>query len=482
MTNRKDEIIAALEQQARAKRENRLKSFQPYDKQQQFFEAGQTRRERCLSAGNQQGKSYAGAVEMAFHLTGDYPSWWKGRRFDHPVKAWACGISSQVVRDIQQSRLCGEPGVDASLGTGLIPKDKFVGLPSRSHGIADAFDTVHVRHASGGISVLTFKAYEQQRPKFQGAGVDVIWLDEECEMPIYVECLTRTNATGGMVYTTYTPVNGLTDLWERFSQPSPDRLRVSMTILDAEHISAEERQKIIASYAPHERDCRVNGTPFMGSGRIWTTPEEEISEEPFEIPEHYAMLWSIDPGVGHPFAATLLAWDRDNDVIHVVHTVRMADAMAIDQAAAMKAHDRRWGEKIPVAWPQDTFQRREFEGELVPLAKIYKSHGLRMLAGPATFPDGSRSTEAGIMLMGERFRAKKLRVFRTCPDWFEEYRQYHRAEGKIVKLRDDIMSATRVGVMAIRFASPVRLRARQAAMNPNGQIAIGGELSGDELF
>src|SRR5262249_16779494 len=128
-------------------------------------------------------------------------------------------------------------------------------------------------------------------------------------------------------------------------------------------------------------------------------------------------------------------------------------------------------------------QRKEFEGELLPLAKIYKAHGLKMLPGPATFPDGTRSTEAGLMLMGERFRAKQLRVFRTCTDWFEEYRQYHRSEGKIVKLRDDLMSATRVGVMAIRHASPVKLRARQMAELGGGAImAQHAELAGDDLF
>jgi hypothetical protein len=263
---------------------------------------------------------------------------------------------------------------------------------------------------------------------------------------------------------------------------SPDRAIVSMTIEDAAHIPESERASIIAGYLPHEQEARAKGIPMLGSGRVFLTPESEIAEDPFEIPEYWPLLWSIDPGVGHPFAATLLAWDRDNDVVHVVHCVRMADAMVIDHAAAMKGYDRKWGEKIPVAWPQDATQRREFEGRLEPLAEIYKSHGLRMLPSHATFPDGSNSTEAGIALMGERLRAKQLRVFKTCPDWFQEYRILHRSEGRLVKLRDDLMSATRVGVMQLRSAKAVKILAQQAAMNPNGNVALNAELSGDDLF
>jgi phage terminase large subunit-like protein len=482
MATHKDKLLAALEEQARAKRENKLKSFAPYPKQQEFFTLGATIRERLLMAANRSGKSEAGAFEMACHLTGQYPSWWIGRRWDRPINAWTGGESSAAVRQIQQTKLIGPAGVVDMQGSGFIPKNAIVKV-SASHGIADAVDTVQVRHVSGGISTLGFKSYEMGRAKWQGATLDVVWLDEEPEMPIYSEALTRVAATGGHAYLTFTPLLGITEVVGRFiHERSEDRAVVSMSIEDAAHIPESERASIIAGYLPHEREARAKGIPMLGSGRVFLTPESEIIEEPFEIPEYFPLLWSIDPGVGHPWAATLLAWDREADVVHVVHTIRMADAMVIDHAAAMKGFDRKWGEKIPVAWPQDATQRREFEGRLEPLAEIYKSHGLRMLPTHATFPDGSNSTEAGIALMGERLRAKKLRVFKTCPDWFEEYRIYHRKEGRVVKLRDDLMSASRIGIMALREARAVKLLARQRAENPNGFMAIGAELSGDDLF
>jgi phage terminase large subunit-like protein len=452
---RKDELIRLLEAQTQAKRFNRMRSFVPYAKQREFFALGATHHERLLFAGNQQGKTLAGAFEMACHLTGEYPEWWTGRRFNRPVRAWCIGESSQQVRDGAMAKLCGGRG-DELLGTGMLPQASFIGTPSVGHGVSDFFDTARIRHKSGGVSVVQWKTYEQGREKLQGVTCDVVWLDEEPDMGIYQECLARVVATGGIVYMTFTPLHGISDVVRRFLyENSPDRATVTMTIDDALHIPAEERQRIIDSYLPHERDARARGVPLLGSGRVFNAPETEITAQPFAIPAHYALLWGIDPGVGHPFAAALLAWDKDSDAVYVVLGIRMADALPLQHAAAMKAVLNGWGRKIPVAWPQDATQRREFEGRLEPLAKVYKAHGLNMASHHATFADGSNSTELGILQMQERFASARLKVFASCTEWFEEYRQYYRKDGQIVKIRDDLMSATRVGVMALRHARPV---------------------------
>lgn len=62
-----------------------------YPKHLQFFRAGKTHRTRAFVAGNRVGKSDTGAYEVAHHLTGDYPPWWEGRRFDVPTFIWAAG-------------------------------------------------------------------------------------------------------------------------------------------------------------------------------------------------------------------------------------------------------------------------------------------------------------------------------------------------------------------------------------------------------
>ena len=73
--------------------ENKLATFTAYKKQREFFAAGKKHRERLLMAANRFGKTECGAAEMSYHLTGQYPADWPGKRFDKPVRAWAAGVS-----------------------------------------------------------------------------------------------------------------------------------------------------------------------------------------------------------------------------------------------------------------------------------------------------------------------------------------------------------------------------------------------------
>src|SRR5262249_25556201 len=92
-----------------------------------------------------------GAAELAFHLTGDYPQWWNGKRFDKPVRAWAAGVTAETTRDVLQEKLIGPPFRESEWGTGMIPKAAISGVAT-SRGIPAAIDTVNTRHISGGLS------------------------------------------------------------------------------------------------------------------------------------------------------------------------------------------------------------------------------------------------------------------------------------------------------------------------------------------
>ncbi|MCY1333091.1 Terminase-like family protein [compost metagenome] len=157
---------------------NRLLYYRPYAKQTAFHEAGATFRERLFMAGNQLGKTLAGAAEAAMHLTGDYPSWWAGRRFERPITMIGGSESHELTRDGVQRLLVGPPMSEEDWGTGYIPKSNISGWTRRSSA-SGALDSVMVRHASGGTSTLLLKAYEQGRAKWQANTVDYVWFDEE---------------------------------------------------------------------------------------------------------------------------------------------------------------------------------------------------------------------------------------------------------------------------------------------------------------
>lgn len=428
----------------------RLDTYRPYLKQQQFHRAGSTFRERLLRAGNQNGKTLSAAAETAIHATGLYPSWWQGRVFKKAPVIWCAGVTGEVVRDSIQRLLIG--GVEDP-GSGFIPPELITDTtPSR--GVADLIDTILVKHSSGGISRIRLKYYEQGREKFQADTVDVVWLDEESDMGIFIESLTRTNATKGMLYMTFTPLKGMSEVVRRFlHEQSPDRIDINMTIEDALHIAPEERKRIIDSYPAHERTARILGQPVLGSGRIFPIAEEDIACDPFDmasVPFFWLEIAALDFGWDHPTAAVKMLYNPQDDIIYVTNTYKRKEATPIIHASAL----RSWGKDIPWAWPHDGLQHDKGSGEQ--LKEIYRKEGLNMLSEHAKFEDGGNGVEAGLTEMLMRMETGRFKVFRHLTDWFEEFRLYHRKEGKVVKEYDDILAANRYGVVCLRFAARVR--------------------------
>jgi phage terminase large subunit-like protein len=185
-----------------------------YPKHLEFFRAGALYRERCFMAANRVGKTVGGSYELTCHLTGRYPDWWEGKRFNGPTRAWAAGKTNETTRDIVQTTLLGEiiehERRKGFSGTGMIP-GALLGTAAWKQGVQDLCDTIKVRHVSGGWSTLGFKSYLQGRGSFEGTAQHVIWLDEECPIDVYGECLIRTATTDGAVMLTFTPIDGLTE-------------------------------------------------------------------------------------------------------------------------------------------------------------------------------------------------------------------------------------------------------------------------------
>jgi phage terminase large subunit-like protein len=438
------------------RRTHRLEAYKPYAKQAEFHALGKTKRERLFRAGNQLGKTLSGAAEMALHLTGLYPDWWQGRRWERGIKAWAGSKSGEATRGGVQRLLLGEPSDPMAQGTGFIPRHTIVDV-SPARGLADAIDTVTVKNANGGHSTLKFKSYEQGRERWQVETVDCVWMDEEPPADIYTEALSRTNATGGMVYVTFTPLLGVSDVVMRFiKEAHDDRSDTVMTIDDVDHISAEEKARIIASYPEHEREARTRGVPILGSGRIFPVPRSVLSVEPFPIPEWWPEIGALDFGWDHPTAAVKLRHDRDSDTIYVTHAYRASQTPVHTVAASLRA----WGD-MPWAWPHDGLNSTA--GSPEPLAEQYRRQGMKLRPDPASYDDTRRNAvEAGLMDMLDRMLMGKFKVFAHLNDWFEEFELYHRQDGKVFKERDDLMSATRYGVMDLRFA---RAKTERVAMD-----------------
>lgn len=443
-----DQLATDLAILRRVRQENIAERYRPYPKQKQFHDIGRDKRERLFMAGNQIGKTFAGAMEVSYHATGNYPVWWKGRRFDHPVIIMVGSETAELTRDGAQRLLLGPPSDEKMWGTGTIPKANIMDW-NRRMGVSDAIDTISVKHRSGGQSTILFKSYDQGRKKWQANTVHCVWFDEEPPYDVYSEGLTRITRTRGICFVTFTPLLGRSSVVKRYTdEPSPDREVVNMTIDDVPGISPEEKQGIIDGWPEHEREARAHGIPFMGSGRIYMAPEGMIKVEPFDTPAHWPVIDAVDFGIGHNFAWVRLAWDRDADCIYLIDCFKVKGQSAIMHVATVRPKGF-----APTAWPRDGHTKDRGSGKQI--KNIYKEQGMNMLSEAATFEDGRGvSVEAGIMDISDRSTTNRFKAFSHLTPFFEEYRLYHRKDGIIVKEDDDVLDAVRYGVMMKRYAKP----------------------------
>lgn len=399
------------------------------------------------------GKTFSAAAEVAFHMTGEYPDWWEGKRFDEPVLVWIGSVTNEASRDICQKELVG--GTGEALGTGAIPRHLIVGKPSmRQAGVSEVIDTIKVRHVSGGVSTGVFKTYDQGWRKWQGTAPHVVWMDEEPDhMRIFTESQTRIMTSDGILMVTFTPLLGETELVRHFTDPqAPGIWLKTATWDDAPHLKESDKARLGAAYPDYEFEARTKGIPMMGEGRVFQIKEEDIKCRPFDIPNHFARICGVDFGAGdsgHPSAAAWIAWDRDRDIIYVYDCYRRKGQTPDIHVPAINKR----GHWIPVAWPHDGIKTGPADGKMV--KDQYVKEGANMLSISARYDNdkgGAQPKEPIFLEVLERMRDGRFKVFDGLNEWFEEFRSFHRKDGKVVAVRDDVLMATFYAIMMKRYA------------------------------
>ena len=463
-----DELEALLIEELEYQQRNKILGFYPnkgalrrelYPKHQAFFAAGAEYRQRLMLAANRVGKTEGvGLYELTLHLTGDYPEWWNGRRFDHPVRSWAAGDTNQTVRDILQLKLLGPA---EQFGTGLIPGEK-IEKTARGAGVADRVEIIYVRHATGGLSQLVLKSYDQGRKSFQGTEIDVILLDEEPPLDVYSECLLRTMTNDGLVMLTFTPLLGMSEVVLSFlpggkldETADASKFVVMASWDDVPHLSDEVKTELYASIPPFQRDARSKGIPQLGAGAIYPVPETDLVVDDFPIPAHWPRVYALDVGWNRT-AALWGARDLETDTLYLYSEHYRGQAEPVIHAEAIKGR----GLWIPGVIDPAANGRSQKDGDQ--LLRQYVELGL-------TLTPAANTVESGIYAVWQRMSAGKLKVFRSMSNWLTEFRLYRRDDkGRIVKANDHLMDDTRYLVVsgldvAITEPKPRRSGERHAA-------------------
>ena len=447
--DQKEQYLKLLKAKDLRLKQNKLSRYYPesgplsrfnYPKHMKFFSLGREYTERCIMAANRIGKSEGiGAYELTLHLTGRYPDWWPGYRFTRPIAAWAAGTTSTTARDIVQYKLIGPP---EEPGTGIIPGKYIIKTTPKAGGVPNAIDTILVRHISGGISRCKIKAYAEGRKSFEGTEQDIIWLDEECPMSIYTECVTRTMTTNGLIMLTFTPLEGLTETVLQFlpngeikERTDGSKALIMATWDDAPHLTALQKEKLYAALPPHQREARSKGIPALGSGAIYPIQESNVVVDDFPIPDYWLHAYALDVG----WKKTACLWgatDPTSQITYLYSEYYRGQAEPVIHAEGVKTR----GIWIPGVIDSAAHGRSQEDGKQ--LFNIYTSLGLNIT-------NANKSVEAGIYKVWQMLSTNKLKVFRSLVNWLAEFRLYRRDEnGKIVKENDHLMDDTRYLVMS----------------------------------
>lgn len=452
--------LEALEYKAQHKRE-----FPPewYDWQQEFVVEGASNSTVWLLAANQIGKTQIGGHTTAVHMTGDYPDDWAGYRYQcGGLRVWLAGVDGAELKNVLQLHMFGTLQDNGEFTGGWIHPDE-IGKVVRSRSVQGLAEEIEVKHQSGGTTRVRLFSYSQVNTgtdslPMAGEVVDLVYGDEQPPDKIMGQLAVRTvngdGGKGGRSYFTLTPELGMTEsLRAIMEEPGIGQKRIGPVGWDrAPHITPEKREVMLAKIPVAEQEMRTKGVPYFGSGLVFPVSENRIICDPFELPGWCTVIRAMDFGADHPTASVWLAYDPEIDTIYLTKVYRKSLKWA-DGISPVPTHvsamNSKW-KHAPMVYPHDG-DNETAAGEA--MAAQYQNEGIEGLM-PFTNPtlDGKRNirVEPGITLMLTDMQSEKFKVFSTCALFFEEMRSYHRKDGKIVKVADDIMSAARYGHVMIR--------------------------------
>jgi phage terminase large subunit-like protein len=390
------EALAVIKYKAKQHKENQFISYweptEPQVKALRAFSAGI--KTFGVRGGNRSGKTELGAViAVAWALGKKYfegTALWEMVKDlpipEPPNNIWVVALDFPTLRDV----IWREKLRSGREHPGLLPRD-----PSIVRKTSDSEFQVFFSNGS----VITGKSADSGREKFQGASVDLVWIDEEPEVEIFDECYQRTIDCGGKILLTLTPLadvaSGVRSPWvhelnEEWKAGKTDVAFVSLSVLDNPYVPDEEKVKLLAKWKGHpEERARLYGEFIRRSGLVYTMWNRELHLiKPFQIPKDWFRVVSIDPAATGPTAAIWCAYDEKGNQ-YLYQEYKEADRIVSEHSKSILLRNRgetvdiwlidpKWGSQRNAADHKENYRLYRESGIPVRLAEVDDSYGLNV--------------------------------------------------------------------------------------------------------
>ncbi len=427
-------ILEILKIEREMEKRKGLKRLQNYnsgpvvhEKQMQFHKS--LKRNRWVFGGNRTGKTECGAVEAVWFARGIHPY----RKNRAGVNGWVVSVSYEVQREVAQAKILEylSPDWIEEIVMQSGRKD------SPSSGIIDC---IAVKNVLGKSSRIYFKSADQGREKFQGASLDFVWFDEEPPEDIYRECQMRVMDKKGDIWGTMTPLKGLSWVYyEIFLNPRGDSeiWHCNFEWKDNPFLSDEEVERMIAGLSPELQESRRFGRFKESEGLVYPEFDPDVHViEPFDYPEEWQYILSIDPGLNNPLSCHFYLKDDDGVIYVAAEHYEAGRDIDYHTAKIKELADK-------LNWKRDSKGRIE--------ALIDSAANQRTLSGAKSVAE--LFTERGILVNTKvkkdlfsgiqtikcmlASKPPRLFVFSNCRNMIREFKSYWWAEGDRPKKADD---------------------------------------------
>lgn len=446
---------------------NQLKYFRPFEHQLTFFKTGSNAgaERRGILAANRIGKTVSTCYETAMHLTGLYPDWWEGHRFNKAITCMVAGEGWSQVALVLQNELLGTQDVKITenLGTGAIPRDCIVVDTMRNDG-ANCIG-VEIKHISGAKSYLLFANYTQEVRQLQGFKLNLAVFDEQPPDDFFSEIVTRTATTQGKVLCSFTPLKGLNGLVSKFwnKQEGYEFIRVSWDDVPEydpwgqPFLLKETRRQLERDYLPHEREARIAGKPVMGKGAVFQLanwPTYTTGEIDFTRIPNIQRVIALDLGlVNDQTVITLMYWEPYERVAYLHKQICV---QGIEEAVPSQYINHLLRPEVfgtPIVLPADASTPGRYTMSSNSIRELFESYELNVYHKAIMNPPDQEGRVTnhksyGINQMRQMLEVGSLRVNENCTQFLSDARNYFVDERGRFSDPDDTIDSARYALLA----------------------------------